>query len=109
MDQPEAVVVLTTWPAAKDPGPAATALVEERLAACVSILPEMESIYRWQGAVMRDRERQLVIKTTPRQVAALTARLQDLHPYDLPELIVLRVSGGSPAYLAWLTGATAPS
>ena len=108
MDQPDAVLVLTTWPAASDPAPCATTLVEERLAACVNLLPEMDSVYRWQGAVTRDRERQLVIKTSSGRLPALRARLAELHPYEVPELLVLAVSGGGAAYLAWLAAATTP-
>ena len=83
----------------------ASALVEERLAACVNLLPPMTSVYRWQDAVQRDTEQQLIIKTTRASLAAVQARLDALHPYDLPECLVLAVDGGSPAYLAWVAGA----
>ncbi len=94
--------VLTTWPAAEDAGPTAATLVEERLAACVNVLPEMESTYRWKSAVEQERERQMIIKTTRPRVDALLARLKQLHPYDVPEALVIPVVGGSEAYLAWL-------
>ena len=96
------VIVLSTFPADQDPIPLATSLVDERLAACVNVLPPMQSIYRWEGKVERATEQQLVIKTTGRQVEALKARLADLHPYDVPEVLVLPSSAGADSYLAWL-------
>ena len=84
----------------------ARALVDERLAACVNLLGPMTSFYRWHGAVERDVERQLLIKTTRGRVAALQARLIELHPYDLPEFVVLPVSEGGPAYLDWVRNET---
>jgi periplasmic divalent cation tolerance protein len=96
------VLVVTTWPADRDPAPFALALVEERLAACVSVLGEMESTYRWAGRVQTATERQLVIKTVAERVPALEARLRALHPYDVPEFLVIPTSGGSTAYVAWL-------
>ena len=102
MDQLDALLVLTTWPANADPAILATTLVDERLAACVNLLPEMDSIYRWQGRVERDRERQVIIKTTRGRLEALKRRIATLHPYELPELIVLPIVEGSDAYLRWL-------
>ncbi len=106
MAQPDAVLVLSTWPAGEDPGPTAGTLVQERLAACVNLLPEMDSVYRWKGAVEHARERQLLIKTTRARVDALMVRLRQLHPYEVPEVLVLPVVGGSAAYLAWLGDCT---
>lgn len=106
MAQPDALIVLSTWPAAEDAAAAAETLVRERLAACVNLLPEMDSIYRWKNEVERGRERQVVIKTTRARVDALLARLRQLHPYEVPELLVVPVVGGSEAYLGWLTDAT---
>jgi periplasmic divalent cation tolerance protein len=102
MAHPDAVIVLTTWPAAEDAGPAAAALVQERLAACVNVLPEMDSTYRWKSAVEQERERQMIIKTTRPRVDALLTRLKQLHSYDVPEALVIPVVGGSEAYLTWL-------
>ncbi|MGH9384060.1 MAG: divalent-cation tolerance protein CutA [Vicinamibacterales bacterium] len=102
MEMAEFAVVLTTLPLDSDAGALAESLVGERLAACVNILPPMESIYRWKGGVEKGSERQLVIKTTANRVAALQQRLRELHPYDVPEMLVLPVSTGSDAYLAWL-------
>ena len=96
------VLVLTTLGADTDAAAIARTLVDERLAACVNVLPVMESVYRWKGAVDRDREQQLVMKTTAERVPALEARLRQLHPYELPEFLVVSASGGSAAYLGWI-------
>jgi periplasmic divalent cation tolerance protein len=98
----ECILVLTTLPAAHDAASLARALVEERLAACVNILAEMRSVYRWQGAVEQETERQVLIKTTHHRAAALERRLRELHPYELPEVIVLPIVDGSEAYLRWV-------
>jgi periplasmic divalent cation tolerance protein len=101
------VIVMTTMPA--DPGDGrldavalGRMLVEEGLAACVNVLPPMVSVYRWQGSVHQDAERQLVIKTRAERIDALRGRLATLHPYDVPEFLVLPVSAGSPSYLDWV-------
>ena len=101
------VVVLTTIGHTTDSHTLAATLVTERLAACVNVLGEMESVYRWQGAVETDHERQLVIKTTADRVPRLQARLEELHGYEVPEFIVLPVVGGSETYLNWLRESTA--
>jgi len=108
MDQP-LVLVLTTIGADIEPSTLALRLIEERLAACVNVLPEMESFFRWHGAVERDRERQLIIKTRAACVPDLERRLHEIHPYDLPEFLVIPVSGGSEGYLRWVLNATAPA
>ena len=103
----DCVVVWTTIGRSADGRGLASILVNERLAACVNVLPEMESIYRWKGQVETDSERQVVIKTTVARVAALRARLHELHDYDVPEFIVLPIAGGSEAYLSWIRESTA--
>jgi periplasmic divalent cation tolerance protein len=98
----DVVLVLSTAP---DDGSAETlarTLIDERLAACVNVHAPMVSIYRWKGAVERDSERQLVIKTTRGTLPALEKRFRELHPYELPEFIVLTASGGSETYLGWV-------
>ena len=95
-------LVLTTFPADGDAEGFARALVEERLAACVNVLPPMQSVYRWKGEVEAATERQLLIKTKAANVAALEERVTALHPYDVPEFLVLPIEAGSAAYLAWL-------
>lgn len=108
MPETDFVVVLTTWPADGDPSAFARILVEGRLAACVNVLGEMESTYRWEGRVEEARERQLVIKTARSRVPEVEARLRELHPYDVAEFLVLRVADGGADYLAWVAGSTAP-
>ena len=98
----EVVLVLTTIGADADAAALARTLVAERLAACVSIGAPMTSVYRWHGTVEQDREQPLVIKTTGEQLAALETRLRALHPYELPEFLILSASGGSTAYLDWV-------
>src|SRR5690349_15365181 len=96
------VLVLTTLPAEADAEGFASALVEARLAACVNLLPIMQSVYRWQGMIEQESERQVVIKTARLRVDALWERVRDLHPYEVPEFVVLPVVDGSDAYLKWL-------
>lgn len=98
----EPVVVLTTIGAEADARRLARTLVDERLAACVNVLPAMSSIYRWKEKVEEEREQQLIIKTAADRLPALEARLRELHPYEVPEFLVLRVSSGSDAYVRWI-------
>ena len=104
----EYVLVMTTLPADADAAAFGRSLVEERLAACVNVLPSMESIYRWEGEVQRETERQMLIKTSRHRVVALWERLRDLHPYDVPEFIVVPIIDGSDAYLRWIGESTPP-
>ena len=83
-------------------------LVEERLAACVNLVPGVRSVYRWQEAVQDDPETLMVMKTVPARIEALRERLLALHPYEVPEILVLRPEDGHAAYLAWVHGATEP-
>ena len=103
----DCVVVWTTVGPSADCRGMATILVNERLAACVNVLSEMESIYRWKGQIEADRERQLIMKTTSDRVPALRARVLELHDYEVPEFIVTPVVGGSDAYLDWIRESTA--
>ena len=100
------VLVLTTVPDQARGEAIARELVEGRLAACVNVLPPMISFYRWNNAIERDAEHQLVIKTTPDRVGAVEARLAELHPYELPEVLVVPIAHGSARYLAWVTAET---
>ena len=96
------VVVLTTLPAESDAEAFAETLVKERLAACVTVGAPMTSIYRWKGAVERGLERQLLVKTVRDKVPLLEARLGTLHPYEVPEFLVLPIAEGGETYLAWV-------
>jgi periplasmic divalent cation tolerance protein len=98
----DVVVVVSTFPTAEAAAAAARALVEERLAACVNVVPGVRSIYRWQGAVEDSAEVLAVVKTTRAGYAALAARLVELHPYEVPEVIALPVVDGSARYLEWV-------
>lgn len=97
-------VVLSTFPDADTAGRIARTLVDERLAACVNVLPAIRSIYRWQGAISDDAEVLAIIKTTAERYPALAARITELHPYQVPEIIALPLAAGHPPYLAWLAG-----
>lgn len=99
-------LVLSTCPDADTAQRLARALVEERLAACVSALPGVVSTYRWQEGVEQATEVQLLIKTTGDRLAALTARLVELHPYELPEILAVEAAAGLPAYLDWVAAQT---
>lgn len=108
-----AVIVLCTAPAAGSGGkPGAEALaqqlVEERLCACVNVVPGVRSFFRWQGKVDVADEQLLIVKTTAAATAALRERIVQLHPYEVPEVLELAVDGGAPAYLRWLADAVAP-
>lgn len=95
-------LLLCTCPDAADAARIARALVEARLAACVSRLDGLVSTYRWEGGVQEDGEVLLLIKTTQAAFAPLRERLLALHPYDVPELIAVPVERGHDAYLDWL-------
>ncbi len=109
MSSTAAVVVLVTWPEDADVREFARALVEARVAACVSALPPMDSWFRWDGAIDQGRERQLLIKTRMGRVDELRRTVRDLHPYDTPEFLVLPVSAGDERYLSWIAAAVEPA
>lgn len=96
------LLVLTTVGADFDARALAHALVEARVAACVNIVPAMHSVYRWEGRVADDAEQLLIIKTTEARVDELRAELFQRHPYEVPELVVVRIDRTSDAYGAWL-------
>ncbi len=98
----DTLVVLVTCPTAAEAKRVGRALVDGRLAACVNILPGVQSIYRWKGKVETAQERLLLIKTSRRHLPKLQAAIARLHSYDVPEIIALPISAGSRAYLAWL-------
>lgn len=100
-------VVLTTWPLDGSPEAVAETLVRDGLAACVHVIGSGRSVYRWNGAVASAGEQQLLIKTTRQALAALETRVRALHPYEVPEWLVLDVTAGA-AYGAWLGASVTP-
>lgn len=103
---PSPRVVLCTFPSADKASEIARVLVEERLCACVNVLPGVRSIYRWEGAVQDEPEVLAIIKTTAARYAALAHRITELHPYQVPEILALSIADGHAPYLAWLADAT---
>lgn len=106
MTMPAALICFCTCPEAYTAERIATALVEERLAACVNIVPGLRSIYRWEGAIEATDEVLLLIKTLPDRYPALQDRLRELHPYELPELLAVTSAFGLPDYLRWVADET---
>lgn len=103
----EFVVVYSTWPDRAAAEAAARGLVDRHLAACVALLPGMVSLYRWQGAIERADEVVMLVKTRAACAAAVEAAIAEIHPYDVPALLVLPVLAVSAAYGAWLLAETA--
>ena|SRR5208283_4329577 len=99
-----ALVVLCTVSSLEEGRKLSRELVGQRLAACVSLIPKVESIYRWQGAVESAEEVLLVVKTTQQRFEELRDKIAELHSYDVPEIIALPVTAGSAPYLEWLSG-----
>src|ERR1700730_3829344 len=95
-------IVLTTAGSQEEAHKIARHLVENRLAACVNIVPQVESIYRWQGKVDSAREWLLLVKTTQERFLAVRDAIRELHSYELPECVVLNIEDGSSEYLQWL-------
>jgi periplasmic divalent cation tolerance protein len=100
------IVAMTSCGSPEEARKIAHALTEARLAACVNIVPGISSIYRWKGQVEEASEVLLIVKTRSMLLPQLQRRLQELHSYEVPELIVLPITGGSPSYLAWLADET---
>lgn len=103
------LLVLTTVGAPEDASRIARLLVEERLAACVNVIPGVQSVYWWEGRVNIDGELLLLIKTTATMVEALQVRFADIHPYDLPEFVVVEPESLSPRYRQWIVDSVRPS
>lgn len=101
------LLIITNCPDEESANAIALALVEERLAACVNILPRVQSIYRWKGTVESMTEIPLLIKSTAANYPALENAIRDRHPHEVPEIIALPVERGLPAYLDWVATETA--
>jgi periplasmic divalent cation tolerance protein len=104
----DAIMVLMTAGSREEAARLADVLVVARLAACVQILPEIESVYHWQGNVERSAEILLLAKTTQGNFAALEAMVRSLHSYETPEIIALPITAASIPYLEWLTANVIP-
>ena len=102
------LIVFVTVPGAEDASRIGESLVSERLAACVNVIPGIESIYRWEGVVSRDAEWLLIIKTTDERFEEMERRVKALHVYTTPEVIAFKISHGSEDYLKWLRESTTP-
>jgi len=98
----ETLVILTTWPSAESAREAARILIESRLAACANIVPGVESIYRWKDAIETSAETLVIFKATMGSYPRFEARLKELHPYEVPEVVALRPTDGLPAYMRWV-------
>lgn len=96
------LLVFCTFPDVEKARQIGTILVESQLAACVNLCPRIESIYRWQGAVERAEETLAILKTTKDGFAKLEARLKELHPYEVPEIVAVKPEAVSAAYAAWV-------
>lgn len=105
----DTLIVFTTLPDADHAAALAARLVEERLAACVNILPPCTSVYRWEAQIETAVEVPLLIKTSAARYAALEAAIRAHHPYELPEVVAVPVERGLPAYLDWVAAESAPN
>ena len=104
----EMLLVFSTFASEEDAARVVRTLVEERLIACGNLLPGARSIYRWRSAVADEREVVALMKTRKQDWAALQSRLHELHPYEVPECVAVRLAAGAPKYLAWLAAALEP-
>jgi periplasmic divalent cation tolerance protein len=98
----EVLVVITTTPDKETAANLAQTLIRERLAACVQVLPNMTSFYRWKGELETSSEWLLLIKTTRERLSELIARIESEHPYEVPEVVALKTEGGAEKYLQWV-------
>ena len=104
-----ALLVFSTFPDAESARAATQVMVEERLAACGNLIPQVESIYRWEGKVESSTEVLVILKTTADRYQLLEQRIRSLHPYEVPEIIATQVETGSWPYLQWIDESCAPA
>jgi periplasmic divalent cation tolerance protein len=102
----EVVTVFVTAPDREAAVALARQVVEERIAACGNVIPNVTSVFRWNGKIKEEEEVLLILKTSEGRAEALVARIAELHSYDVPEILTLPVSGGSEAYLGWVGACT---
>ncbi len=98
----EALIVFSTFPDVETARRIGTLLVEQKLAACVNLVPQIESIYRWQGAIETGSEVLALIKSTTWKYQLLEAKIRELHPYEVPEIVSIRIESGHAPYLNWI-------
>lgn len=98
----EVRLVITTFPDSEVARQIGTDLVQSQLIACINLIPKIESIYHWQGEIETESELFGVMKTTDNQLVELQSKFQSLHPYDVPEFLVIEVCDGLPSYLDWV-------
>lgn len=104
----EHVIALTTLGSEDDAVRLARALLERRLVACVNVLPSVRSLYLWKGTVADEREHLCVMKTRADRSEALRSAVAELHPYEVPELVLLEIAGGATPYLEWIDACLGP-
>ncbi len=104
----DALIVFTTYPDHEAALQAAANLVQQKLAACVNVLPQMTSVYEWDGKARTDTEHLLLAKTTARRFPALEAAIRASHPYELPEIIATPIARGLEGYIDWISSQTTP-
>jgi periplasmic divalent cation tolerance protein len=109
MNHSQYQLVLTTCPDAPTAESIARVLVEERLAACVNVLPPMQSFYRWRGQTESAEEQLVIAKIRARDYGAVEQRIAALHPYELPEVIAIPIANGLAGYLAWIENSESAS
>lgn len=100
------VIIRSTFPSRDDAVRTSTTLVEERLAACVQVAGPITSVYRWEGEIRTEEEWVIEAKTREASQSALIARLRELHPHEVPEILLVPVTGGHPPYMEWITRET---
>ena len=106
MPEDSYLLILSTAPDAETARQIGTALVEMQIAACVNVLPQGQSIYRWKGKVETAEEHTLLIKTNAANLRIVEKELTERHPYDVPEFVAIPIEAGSSAYLAWISDST---
>jgi periplasmic divalent cation tolerance protein len=107
-NKPQFLLVLTTVPGSITAKKIANDVIADHLAACVQIISGVQSFFRWVGKVDHKEEYLLLIKTTSERLTALQERIRALHPYELPEIVAVPISGGLAGYLAWIQSCTEP-
>jgi periplasmic divalent cation tolerance protein len=98
----EIIIVFVTVPGLKEGSRISKGILASRLAACVSLIPGVQSMYWWEGKIARAKEAMLVVKTTKLQYQKLERKILELHPYEVPEVIAIPLVGGSPQYIEWV-------